>query len=351
MTPPLDHRPVTEQPIFTPRDLPEDRNVDLALRPRTMDEFVGQERVVSNLRVFIRAARERGEPLDHILFSGLPGLGKTTLSWVIAREMGTEIKTTSGPALSRPKELAGILTNLDHGDLLFIDEIHRIPAVVEEYLYSAMEDFTLDIVLDQGPAARSIRIDLRRFTLAGATTREGQLSGPLRSRFGVHEKLEPYPPEDLEIILARSARKLGVVLDPRAAAHIAAHSRGTPRVANRFLKRLRDFAQIEAGNRISLEVARTGLARLGIDEFGLSAVDRRILATLVRAGGSPVGLKTIAVSVGEEEQTIEDVYEPWLIRQNLVLKTPRGRLPTPRACELVSEAGDDLPAGGLFGDA
>jgi len=340
---------LTDQPVFSAGDLPEDLGLDLALRPRSFSDFVGQPRLKENLSIYIRAAKERGEPLDHILFSGLPGLGKTTLSYLIAREMGTDIKATSGPALARPKDLAGILTNLNAGDILFIDEIHRLPTVVEEYLYTAMEDFTIDIVLDQGPAARSIRIDLRRFTMIGATTREGQLSSPLRSRFGVNEKLDLYPPEDLVTIIRRSSETLGVGLDPDAAAHVGRHARGTPRVANRFLKRLRDFAQIEADNHIDIAVARSGLTRLGIDENGLSTVDRRILRTLVRAGGVPVGLKTIAVSVGEEEQTIEDVYEPWLIRQSFILKTPRGRQPTPRAYEVLPDEGPPPAEGGLFG--
>jgi Holliday junction DNA helicase RuvB len=326
-------------PVFTADGLPEDQGLDLALRPKTFADFVGQHRLIDNLKVYIQAAKERGEPLDHLLFSGLPGLGKTTLSYLIAREMGTEIHTSSGPALARPKDLAGILTNLNTGDILFIDEIHRLPTVVEEYMYSAMEDFTLDIVLDQGPAARSIRIDLRRFTLIGATTREGQISGPLRARFGVNEKMETYPAADLERIILRSAERLSIPIAAEAADLVARQARGTPRVANRFLKRLRDFAQVEADNNISLAVAENGLERLGIDQHGLSPVDRKILATLVRAGGIPVGLKTIAVSVGEEQQTIEDVYEPYLIQQGFILKTPRGRTPTPLGEGLVPGAG------------
>lgn len=329
---------MTTEPVFTAHDIPEDQGLDLALRPRSFGGFIGQSRLIENLGVYIRAANERGEPLDHILFSGLPGLGKTTLSYLIAREMGTEIKATSAPALSRPKDLAGLLTNLNRGDIFFIDEIHRLPIVVEEYLYTAMEDFTLDILLDQGPSARSVRIDLKRFTLVGATTREGQLSGPLRARFGVNEKLELYEPEELTLVLTQSARTLCVGLDPDAAVFVAQHSRGTPRIANRFLKRLRDFAQVEAENHITAEIARTGLRRLGIDEHGLSEVDRKILTTVLRAGGIPVGLKTIAVSVGEEEQTIEDVYEPFLIRQGFLLKTPRGRAATPRAAEVIPAA-------------
>ncbi len=331
-------------PVFAADGLPEDRGLDLALRPQSFLDFVGQSRLIDNLKVYIQAARERGEPLDHLLFSGLPGLGKTTLSYLIAREMGTEIHTTSGPALARPKDLAGILTNLNTGDILFIDEIHRLPIVVEEYLYSAMEDFSLDIVLDQGPAARSIRIDLRRFTLIGATTREGQISGPLRARFGVNEKLELYPPADLTRIILQSAVRLAVPIAEEASDLVARQARGTPRVANRFLKRLRDFAQVEADNRITMSVAENGLERLGIDAHGLSPVDRKILATLLRAGGIPVGLKTIAVSVGEEQQTIEDVYEPYLIQRGFILKTPRGRTPTPLAEEVIP----DGETGGLF---
>jgi Holliday junction DNA helicase RuvB len=339
---------VIGEPVFVSKDMPEDHGLDVALRPKSFAEFVGQRRLLDNLGIYIRAARERGEALDHLLFSGLPGLGKTTLSYIIAREMGSEIRTTSGPALARPKDLAGILTNLNAGDILFIDEIHRLPTVVEEYLYSAMEDFSLDIVLDQGPAARSIRIDLRRFTLIGATTREGQLSSPLRSRFGVVEKLDLYPAEDLAKIVLRSAGELSVGITEEAAQLIARHARGTPRVANRFLKRLRDFAQVEAENQITMEVAEGGLRRLGIDEHGLSATDRRILLTLIRAGGTPVGLKTIAVSVGEEDRTIEDVYEPWLIRQSYLVKTPRGRLATPRAHDVLPDADSPASQGELF---
>jgi len=298
---------------------------EVSLRPRTFDRFVGQQRVVENLKLALAAARARKESLDHLLLSGLPGLGKTTLAAIVAREMGTNLHVTSGPALMRPADLVGILTNLEEKDFLFIDEIHRLPRAVEEKLYGAMEDFEIDVVLDQGPAARSLRLAMKRFTLVGATTREGLLGAPFRARFGLQEKLELYPAEDLATILVRSAESLQVRLSEEAAHFIAGRSRGTPRVANRFLRRVRDLAQERYGNAIDLEVAAEGLERLGVDEFGLCTLDRRILATLVKHGGGPVGLKTIAVAVGEEERTIEDVYEPYLIRQGLLRRTPQGR--------------------------
>ncbi|MBK8208348.1 MAG: Holliday junction branch migration DNA helicase RuvB [Planctomycetes bacterium] len=300
---------------------------ETALRPRTLAEFVGQLKVVENLSVFIAAARGRNEPLDHILFSGMPGLGKTTLANLVSHEMGVGMHATSGPALERAGDLVSLLTNLGRGDVLFIDEIHRMPKAVEEYLYSAMEDWHIDIMLDSGPAARSVRVSLQHFTLIGATTREGLLSAPFRARFGVLERLDPYPVEDLQTIVTRSAKLLGVPIEPAATALVAQRSRGTPRVANRILKRLRDVAQVKGDGRIDVPVAERGLAMLGIDRIGLTELDRRILRCL--AGSSiAVGLKTVAVAVGEEEDTIEDTYEPHLIRQGLIQKTPRGRVIT-----------------------
>jgi Holliday junction DNA helicase RuvB len=318
-------------PVLSPEGAEADGSLDQALRPRSFDEFVGQKALLENLRVYIRAAQGRGEPLDHVLLSGLPGLGKTTLANLIAKELGVECRATSGPALVRPADLAGILTNLAKGDLLFIDEVHRLPAPVEEILYSAMEDFAIDILIDQGPSARSVRVPLQRFTLVGATTREGMLSAPLRGRFGLLEKLDLYPPSDIEEIVRRSSARLGVAIDEKALTRVARVSRGTPRVANRLVKRLRDFAQVTAGGRITEAVGADGLRRLQIDDHGLCETDRRILTALHRAGGGPVGLKTVAVAVGEDEMTIEDVYEPFLLTEGWLLRTPRGRRLTDRA--------------------
>jgi len=310
---------------------PEDRDLDVALRPRRFDEFVGQRRAVTELGVYLAAARQRREALDHLLFSGPPGLGKTTLAHLVARELEAPLTVTSGPALERPADLAALLTNLPERGLLFIDEIHRVPRVVQEYLYSGMEDYFIHVVVDQGPYAKTLRLDLPRFTLIGATTSEGKLSEAFRARFGIRCRLDYYPPEDLTRILARSASLLGVELRPDAAEALASRSRGTPRVANRYLRRVRDLAQVKAGNRITTDVAREGLALLGVDDAGLEEMDRRILRALIRQGGGPVGLKTLAVTVGEEEETIEAVYEPFLIQQGLLQKTARGRCATDRA--------------------
>jgi len=333
--------------------LAEDPAADHSLRPTRFAEFVGQRRSAANLAVYIEAAKLRGEPLDHILFSGLPGLGKTTLAHLIAREIGAEIRVTSGPALDRAADLAGILTNLRRGDVLFVDEIHRLAAPVEEYLYSAMEDFTLDIVIDQGPNARSIRLPLERFTLVAATTREGLLTPPLRSRFGVHERLELYPVEDLVAILERSARLLEVDLGRGAAEVIASRSRGTPRIANRFLRRVRDFALVDGAKSVGPEDANAALARLGVDSNGLETLDRKIIEFVARLGGGPVGLKTIAVAVGEEPDTIEDVYEPYLIQRGYLVKSPRGRSVTAAACAALGlePPGSAVPAAAAGGKA
>ena len=305
------------------------------LRPRDFKQFVGQGRVVENLSLAIRAARARDESLDHLLLSGLPGLGKTSLAGIVARDMGTEIHETSGPALVRPADLVGILSNLAAGDFLFIDEVHRLPRSVEEVLYSAMEDYVVDIVLDQGPAARSLRLAMPRFTLIGATTREGLLSAPFRARFGLQEKLEFYPTNELAVILERAAGALKVRLSKDAASYLAERSRGTPRVANRFLRRIRDLAQERYGNVIDGAVTVEGLERLGVDEHGLCTIDRKILQTLLQHGGGPIGLKTISVAVGEETRTIEEVYEPYLIRAGLLVRTPQGRCVSRTAREMM----------------
>ncbi len=335
----MSHGDPNAQPVSAIVQAPDERAVERRLRPASLDEFAGQQAVVRNLELAIRAARERGEPVDHLLLSGLPGLGKTTLAHLVASTSDAELFEASAPTLQRAADLAGLLTRLEAGDVLFIDEIHRLAPAVEEYLYSAMEDFVLDILIDQGPSARSVRIDLPRFTLVGATTREGLLSAPLRSRFGIHERLEPYPADVLATILHRSAGILGVGLDADAADYLAARSRGTPRVANRFLRRVRDLAQLEADNHITCEVAEEGLTRIGVDRHGLTRVDRLILRTIGRADGHPLGIKTIAAAVGEDERTLEDVYEPHLLRQGLLLKTPQGRRLTQQAWALVDPEG------------
>ena len=322
-----------KEDILSSTIIVEDKNLDLTLRPKRFSDFIGQDRIKENLLIYIEAAKKRGEPLDHILFSGPPGLGKTTLSQIIANEINTAIKTTSGPILDKPVDLAGILSNLQQGDILFIDEIHRMNTTVEEYLYSAMEDFSIDIIIDQGPKARSVKINLPKFTLIVSTTREGLLTAPLRSRFGVLEKLVFYPWTDLYRIVNNSARILAIQINEKGAEIIAKRSRGTPRITNRFLRRIRDVAQVRGNDIITEEVARIGLAMLGVDENGLGDMDRKILETVIRYGGGPVGLKTIAVSVSEEEDTIEEVYESFLIQGGYLDKTPRGRIATKLAYE------------------
>ncbi len=297
-----------------------------SLRPRGFSEFSGQQSIVENLGVFIAAAKQRGEALDHALFTGPPGLGKTTLANIIALEMGSNIKTTSGPVLERPGDLAGLLTNLEEGDVLFIDEIHRLSAAVEEYLYSAMEDYTLDIMIDSGPAARSVQIALKPFTLVGATTRAGLLTAPLRSRFGITNRLDYYDAKTLQTIIERSARILNIDTDAEGTLELARRSRGTPRIANRLLHRTRDFAQVKGNGRITREIALVALNALEVDEHGLDDMDKRILLAIIeKYNGGPVGLSTIAVSVGEEPGTIEEVYEPFLIQEGFIKRTPRGR--------------------------
>jgi Holliday junction DNA helicase RuvB len=300
---------------------------ELSLRPKRLNEYIGQKNVTENLKIFIEAARMRGEPLDHVLFYGPPGLGKTTLAGIIANELGVDLRITSGPAIERAGDLAALLTNLSDGDVLFIDEIHRLNRSVEEVLYSAMEDYAIDIIIGKGPSARSIRLDLGKFTLIGATTRAGSLSAPLRDRFGVVSKFEMYRPEELERILKRSAELLRIEADERSRAELALRSRGTPRVANRLLKRVRDFCQVKGSGRIDMEITQYTLRSLGIDEKGLEGLDRDILRLIIeRFGGGPVGIDTIAAAIGEERVTIEDVYEPYLIQAGYLHRTQKGRV-------------------------
>ena len=307
----------------------DDADVEISLRPKELDEYIGQEKAKENLSIYIEAAKNRGEPLDHVLLYGPPGLGKTTLASIIANEMGVNFRVTSGPAIEKPGDLAALLTNLVDGDVLFIDEIHRLSRSIEEVLYPAMEDNVIDIIIGKGPSARSIRLDLRRFTLVGATTRAGQLSAPLRDRFGVILRLEMYTPEELQRIVTRSAGILGVAVDEEGAAEIASRSRGTPRIANRLLKRARDFAQVMFDGVITREAAAMALERMEIDSLGLDNIDRRILTAMIKNyNGGPVGLETIAAVVGEEAVTIEDVYEPYLMQLGFLSRTPRGRIVT-----------------------
>jgi len=325
----------------------DEREFDAALRPRTLDEFVGQDRVKEQLGLLIQGARARGEFADHLLFSGPPGLGKTTLAGIVSHEMGVGFRPTSGPALERAGDLAAILTNLEDGDVLFVDEVHRMPRAVEELMYEALEDFKLDVVIGKGPSARSIRLDLPRFTLVAATTRPGMLTLPLRERFGFAPRLDYYSKEDLELVVLRSARILGVDVDAVGAREIARRSRGTPRVANRLLRRVRDFAEVRADGKIDGRAARGGLELFEVDEQGLDKVDVGILGTLIRKfDGGPVGLSTLAASVGEETETIEDVYEPYLLQLGFLKRTPRGRVATELAYRhLGVTASGALPLG------
>jgi Holliday junction DNA helicase RuvB len=331
---------------LTATALPDEARFEEALRPRTLAEMVGQERVRENLSVFIRAARERGEALDHLLFHGPPGLGKTSLAYVVAREMDATLRVTSGPAVERPGDLAALLSNLEAGDVLFIDEIHRLPVVVEEILYPAMEDFQLDLMIGQGPGARSMRLDVPRFTLIGATTRAGLLSSPLRDRFGWMTRLEYYPPKDVERILERSAGLLGMQVDATAVGEIALRSRGTPRVANRLLRRVRDFAEVDGGRggTVTQKITRFALERLGVDRVGFDRLDRMLLSTLIeKFDGGPVGLETLAAAVGEDKGTLEDVVEPYLIHQGFLARTPRGRVATRRSHEHFGNPLENAP--------
>jgi Holliday junction DNA helicase RuvB len=320
---------MTRLQITTPEALPEEVSADAALRPSRLDEFIGQTQIKSSLQIAIDAARGRKETLDHTLFFGPPGLGKTTLAMLMAREMGVQLRTTSGPVLEKPGDLVGLLTSLGAGDMLFIDEIHRLRPALEEFLYAAMEDFRIDVRIAEGPNAQTIPMTLEKFTLVGATTRFGLLTPPMRARFGIVERLSFYPPDELQQIVVRSASILGVPMDEHGAVEIARRSRGTPRVANRLLRRVRDYAEVKADGRITDAVADAALARLNVDEFGLDDMDSRILSTIIeKFGGGPVGLGTVAIAVGEDAGTLQDVYEPFLIQQGFLERTQRGRCAT-----------------------
>jgi holliday junction DNA helicase RuvB len=326
------NRIVTEDRIVTAARVDEDAQYEAGLRPRVLDDYIGQDRVRENLQVSIAAARQRSEALDHVLLYGPPGLGKTTLAYVIGNELGAPVRATSGPVLEKPGDLAAILTNLAEHEVLFIDEIHRMSPAIEEILYPALEDYELDIVIGQGPGARSVKVPLQKFTLIGATTRAGLLTSPLRARFGIVHRLEFYTAVDLEEIVRRSARILSVPIDEAAAAEIARRARGTPRVANRLLRRVRDYAQVRADGAISLDVAQRALQLLEVDEHGFDEIDRKLLRTIIdKFGGGPVGVNTIAAAISEEKDAIEDIYEPYLIQIGFLDRTPRGRMATPRA--------------------
>lgn len=334
--------------LVSPDAAPADAAEEVSLRPKTLDDYIGQEKAKNNLRIYLRAAQQRGEPMDHILLYGPPGLGKTTLAGIVAQEMGVQIRITSGPAIEKPGDLAALLTNLQEGDILFIDEIHRLSRQVEEVLYPALEDYALDIMIGKGPSARSIRLDLPKFTLIGATTRAGQLSAPLRDRFGVTLRLELYTPQELSKIVTRSASILNVDIDQTGALEIARRSRGTPRIANRMLRRVRDFADVRADGVITKEVADEALRALEIDDLGLDPIDHRMMHAIIENyGGGPVGIETLAATIGEEAVTLLDVYEPYLMQLGFLQRTPRGRCVTRKAYEhlglSVPKSMDEVP--------